>query len=129
MADEIKAKVLLVDDEARFVQILAERLQMRGITADTATSGEAALELVREKDFDAVLLDLSMPGMTGIEVLKEMKKIKPGLQVIILTGRGSIETTVEVMKHGAMDFLEKPVDLNRLIEKVGEAVRRGGLGG
>jgi DNA-binding NtrC family response regulator len=127
MADELKINVLLVDDEARFVEILAERLRVRGITADTATSGEGALKLVSEKDFDAVLLDLSMPGMGGIEVLREMKKAKPALQVIILTGQGSIQATVEVMKEGAMDFMEKPVDINRLIEKIGEAARKSGL--
>jgi DNA-binding NtrC family response regulator len=127
MADELKANVLLVDDEARFVEILAERLRVRGLTVDTATSGEAALELVKEKDFDAVLLDLSMPGMGGTEVLREMKKAKPALQVIILTGQGSIQATVEVMKEGAMDFMEKPVDINRLIEKIGEASRKSSL--
>ena len=99
MADELTANVLLVDDEARFVEILAERLRVRGFTADTATSGEAALKLVQKKDFDAVLLDLSMPGMSGIEVLREMIKGKPALQVIILTGQGSIQATVEVMKE------------------------------
>jgi len=127
MADELKTNVLLVDDEARFVEILAERLRVRGFTVDTATSGEAALNLAQEKDFDAVLLDLSMPGMGGIEVLREMKKAKPALQVIILTGQGSIQATVEVMKEGAMDFMEKPVDINRLIEKIGEATRKSGL--
>ena len=76
MADELKTNVLLVDDEARFVEILAERLRVRGFTVDTATSGEAALNFVQEKDFDAVLLDLSMPGMGGIEVLRQMKKDK-----------------------------------------------------
>jgi DNA-binding NtrC family response regulator len=124
MADELKAHVLLVDDEVRFVEILAERLQVRGVTADTATSGEAALELIQEKYFDVVLLDLSMPGMDGIKVLREMKKAKPAIQIIILTGQGSIEATVEVMKEGAMDFMEKPVDINRLIEKIREATRR-----
>lgn len=124
MADELKATVLLVDDEERFVEILAERLRVRGLTVDTATSGEAALKLVREKDFDAVLLDLSMPGMGGIEVLREIKKSRPALQVIILTGQGSIQATVEVMKEGALDFLEKPVDINKLMEKLTEAVRK-----
>ena len=127
MADEIKANVLLVDDEARFVEILAERLQVRGVTADTATSGEAALKLIQEKDFDVVLLDLSMPGMDGIEVLRKMKKAKPALQVIILTGQGSIQATVEVMKEGAMNFMEKPVDINRLIETIREATPIRGL--
>ncbi|MGO9379568.1 MAG: response regulator [Dissulfurispiraceae bacterium] len=124
MVDELKANVLLVDDETRFVEILAERLRLRGLTIDTATSGEAALKLVEEKDFDAVLLDLSMPGMGGTEVLRKMKKAKPELKVIMLTGQGSIQATVEVMREGAMDFMEKPVDITRLIEKVGEASQK-----
>ncbi|HMK60185.1 MAG TPA: response regulator [Dissulfurispiraceae bacterium] len=124
MTDNLNARVLLVDDEARFVEILAERLRMRGVSVDTTTSGEAALKLVGEKSFDAVLLDLSMPGMGGTEVLREMKKIKPALQVIILTGQGSIQATVEVMKEGALDFMEKPVDINKLIEKLKEAVQK-----
>ncbi|HMK56737.1 MAG TPA: response regulator [Dissulfurispiraceae bacterium] len=126
MADQLKARVLLVDDEARFVEILAERLQMRGVTADSATSGEEALKLVKERDYDAVLLDLNMPGMDGTDTLREIKKVKPSSQVIILTGQGSIKATVEVMKEGAMDFMEKPVDINKLIDKLKEAVFKQG---
>ena len=124
MTNDLKANILLVDDEARFVEILAQRLQARGLSVDGATNGEAALKLINEKDFDAVLLDLSMPGMGGTEILREMKRTKPALQVIILTGQGSIQATVEVMKEGAMDFMEKPVDINKLLEKIAEAKQR-----
>jgi DNA-binding NtrC family response regulator len=121
MTNELRANILLVDDEERFVEILAQRLQARGLNVDVATTGEKAIALTKAKDFDAVLLDLSMPGMDGIEVLKEMKKTNPVLQIIILTGQGSIQATVEVMKEGAMDFMEKPVDINKLLEKITEA--------
>jgi len=124
LTNDLKANILLVDDEARFVEILAQRLQARGLSVDGATNGEAALKLINEKDFDAVLLDLSMPGMGGTEILREMKRTKPALQVIILTGQGSIQATVEVMKEGAMDFMEKPVDINKLLEKIAEAKQR-----
>lgn len=121
MTNELHANILLVDDEERFVEILAQRLQARGLSTDVATTGEKAVALTKAKDFDAVLLDLSMPGMDGIEVLREMKKTNPFLQIIILTGQGSIKATVEVMKEGAMDFMEKPVDINKLLEKITEA--------
>jgi DNA-binding NtrC family response regulator len=124
MTAEPKINVLLVDDEERFVEILAQRLQARGLTAEAATNGEEAIRLTKSKDFDAVLLDLSMPGMDGLTVLKEMKKANPLLQIIILTGQGSIQATVEVMKEGAMDFMEKPVDINKIMEKIEEAKRR-----
>ena len=124
MTNELLANILLVDDEERFVEILAQRLQARGLTVDVATTGEKAIALTKAKDFDAVLLDLSMPGMDGIEVLRAMKKTNPLLQVIILTGQGSIQATVEVMKEGAMDFMEKPVDINKLLEKITEAKLR-----
>ena len=124
MTNELRANILLVDDEERFVEILAQRLQARGLNVDVATTGEKAIALTKVKDFDAVLLDLSMPGMDGIEVLKEMKKTNPVLQIIILTGQGSIQASVEVMKEGAMDFIEKPVDINKLLEKITEAKLR-----
>jgi len=124
MTNELHANILLVDDEVRFVEILAQRLQARGLNVDVATTGEKAIALTKATDFDAVLLDLSMPGMDGIEVLREMKKTNPLLQIIILTGQGSIQATVEVMKEGAMDFMEKPVDINKLLEKITEAKLR-----
>ena len=121
MAEETKAHVLLVDDEKKFLDILSQRLQVYGVKADTATSGEDAIEKVKSKVFDAIILDLVMPGIGGIETLKRIRKENPDLQIIILSGHGTVEKTVEAMKEGAMDFLEKPSDLNKLLDKIGEA--------
>jgi DNA-binding NtrC family response regulator len=121
MAEEVKANVLVVDDEQKFLDVFSQRLQGRGLKVDTATSGEDAIKHAKAKDFDAIVLDLSMPGMGGIEALKEMKHENPDLQIIILTGHGTLQAGVEAMKVGAMDFLEKPVDMNKLLEKIGEA--------
>ena len=88
---------------------------------DTAVSGEEAVGRVKAKDFDAIVLDLSMPGMSGIETLKRLKKENPDLQIIILTGHGTVEKSVESLKSGAVDFLEKPVDISKMIEKIEDA--------
>jgi len=121
MSDALKTNVLLVDDEEKFLDVLSQRLQGHDIKADTATSGEDAIEKVKSKVFDAIVLDLGMPGIGGIETLKRIRKENPELQIIILSGRGTVEKTVEAMKEGAMDFLEKPADLNKLLDKIGEA--------
>lgn len=114
MAEE---KILLVDDEIEFTAALAERMENRGLDVDTVESGEAALEAVEKEDFCLIILDLSMPGMDGLETLKRMRAAKPELQIIVLTGRATIEKGVEAMKLGALDFLEKPADIKALMEK------------
>jgi DNA-binding NtrC family response regulator len=124
MAEQIIANVLLVDDEEQFVSTLSQRLQTRGLKVDGVTSGEDALKKVKQKDFDAILLDLSMPGLDGMEVLHRIKADNPDIQVIILTGHASIEKGVEAIKDGAVDFLEKPVDMKVLLEKIGAAKRK-----
>lgn len=121
MAEEIKAKVLVVDDEEQFLKSFSKRLEMRGMKIETAMSGEEALQKAQGKDFDAIILDLVMPGMGGIETLKKLKEENPDLQIIILTGHGTIEKGVEAIKAGALDFVEKPADLNKILEKIGEA--------
>jgi DNA-binding NtrC family response regulator len=121
MAEEVKANVLLVDDEEKFLEVFSQRLQGRGLKVDKATSGEDAITRSKAKDFDAIVLDLSMPGMGGIEALKAMKNANPDLQIIILTGHGTLQAGIEAMKVGAMDFMEKPVDINKLMEKISEA--------
>jgi len=121
MAEEFKANVLLVDDEEQFLDVFSKRLQGRGLKIDTAASGEQAVTQAKGKDFDAIVLDLAMPGMGGIETLKRLKEQNPDLQIIILTGHGTVEKGVEAIKAGAVDFMEKPVDINKLMEKVGEA--------
>lgn len=114
MAEE---KILLVDDEVEFTAVLAERMQNRGLDVDTVESGEAAIEAVKKEDFCLIILDLSMPGMDGLETLKRMRAEKPELQIIVLTGQGTIEKGVEAMKLGALDFLEKPADFTAIMEK------------
>ena len=121
MSEEIKSKVLLVDDEEKFLDLLSQRLGTRGVDADTATSGEEALMKIREKNLDVIILDIMMPGMGGIETLKRIRKENPEVQIIMLTGQGTVEKSVQAMKEGAIDFLEKPVDIGKLIEKIENA--------
>lgn len=124
MPEELKANVLLVDDEEQFLKVLSQRLEGRGLKVDTSTSGEEALKKVKGKDFDAIILDLVMPGMSGIETLKRIRSENPDLQIILLTGHGTVEKGVEAMKAGAVDFLEKPADMNKILEKIAEAKRK-----
>jgi DNA-binding NtrC family response regulator len=114
-------KVLLIDDEEEFTKTLSERMESRGLKVDSAKSGEEALRKINEVSYDAIFLDLSMPGMDGIETLRRMLEKNPDLQVILLTGHGSIDKSVEAVKLGAKDFLEKPADINKLMEKIKEA--------
>jgi DNA-binding NtrC family response regulator len=113
--------VLLVDDEAEFVSALSERLEARGLEVEAAENGEVALAKAQAKKFDAILLDMSMPGMNGIETLKGLRAINADLQVILLTGRATLGQAVEAMKLGALDFLEKPADIETLVVKIAEA--------
>jgi len=119
--DMAAEKILIVDDEEDFVSALAKRLRSRGWDAETASGGKEALEKVESADFTAIVLDLKMPGFNGIQTLKRLKEINPDLQIILLTGHGSIRESVEAMKHGALDFLEKPADFDALLEKINAA--------
>ena len=121
MADKLDASVLLVDDEEQFLRVLSERLANRGLQVDSVTSGEEAVAQVENKNFDAVVLDLAMPGINGIETMKRIKEKRPDLEIIILTGHATVKVGIEAMKLGAEDFLEKPVDLNVLLERIREA--------
>lgn len=121
MAEIIKAKVLLVDDEEAFLTTLAKRLEVRGMTVTTLTRGEDAVATVDSQAFDLVVLDLSMPGIDGLETLKRIKARQPEAEIIILTGEGSIRTSIEAMKLGAEDFLQKPVNIVELVDKISEA--------
>lgn len=122
--DELK--ILLVDDEKEFVDTLAERLLLRGVAAETATSGEEAIALIKESPPDIVILDLMMPGLGGLEILKQIKADDPDIQVILLTGRASTEEAVEGMRHGAFDYLMKPLTIEELIKKASQALNRVG---
>ena len=114
-------KVLLVDDEKEFLTVMSERMGARGMDVSTADSAEAALRQVETGLFDANVLDLKMPGMDGIETLKAIKEKRPELQIILLTGHATLEKGIEAMKLGAMDFVEKPADLNTLTARIREA--------
>jgi DNA-binding NtrC family response regulator len=114
-------RVLIVDDEEDFATALAERMTNRGLQADVAFNGESALEFVESKPYDAVVLDLAMPGMDGIETLKRMLAHNPDLQVIILTGKATVKQGVEAVREGAFEFLEKPVRIDMLVDKINVA--------
>ena len=114
-------KVLIVDDDKAFLQILAERMQNRGMEVTTAESAAVALQLLEKESYDAVLLDLMMPEMGGIEALQIMRRKQPEIQVIFLTGHPSVSKGVEAMKLGAMDFIPKPIDMAELTEKIKHA--------
>lgn len=119
--EELKAKVLLVDDETDFLSTLAERLEARGMKVSTATSGEDAVANADKEGFDLIVLDLAMPGIDGLETLKRIKAKQPDAEIIMLTGQGSIKTSIEAMKLGAEDFLQKPVNITELMDKISEA--------
>jgi len=115
-------RALVVDDEQDFLETLVNRLGKRSIDSTGVKSGEEAIEVMKKKLFDVVILDIKMPGgMDGIETLREMKKIQPLAEVILLTGHASVETSIEGMKLGAFDYLIKPIKLEELLTKMAEA--------
>jgi DNA-binding NtrC family response regulator len=116
-------RVLLVDDEEEFVSALSERLRLRGIEADSALNGEEALARLVEKEFEVVILDVLMPGLGGLEVLRQIKTTHPNTQVILLTGHGSTREGIEGMRLGAFDYLIKPVDIEEMLAKMKEAAK------
>jgi DNA-binding NtrC family response regulator len=121
MVEELKARVLLVDDEQDFLATLSERLETRGLTVSAVTKGEDAVTKVDEQNFDLIILDLAMPGIDGLETLKRIKAKQPDAEIIILSGQGSIKSSIEAMKLGAEDFLQKPVDISELMDKISDA--------
>ena len=114
-------KVLLVDDEVEFVTTLAERLRLRELTVDTVFDGTQALAFIAKTEPDVIVLDLKMPGLHGIEVLREIKKTRPKIQVIILTGHGTDQDEDTARKLGGFDFLRKPAEIDLLVRKIKEA--------
>jgi DNA-binding NtrC family response regulator len=117
-------RVLLADDEREFVESLGERLETRGFRITKAYSGDETLNLLSETSIDVVVLDVLMPGKNGIDTLREIKKLYPLVEVIMLTGHGTVETAIEGLKVGAYDYLKKPTDTADLTAKVLRAYAR-----
>lgn len=117
----MKVSVLIVDDEKEYTETLAQRLTLRGFSVTPVCSGQSALDIMDRVDIDVVILDVNMPGLSGIDTLKAMKKMKPITPVIMLTGAATVNNAIEGMKQGAYDFLMKPVDNALLVEKIKEA--------
>jgi two-component system, OmpR family, response regulator len=119
-----RPRILLVDDEVAFANNLLKLLSKRGYDVTVVYNGISAVTIIEEKEFDVIILDMKMPGMDGIATLKEIKNKAPLVEIVILTGHGSVESGIEGMQLGAFDFLMKPVSIDDLQEKVGEAFRR-----
>jgi len=119
------ANVLLVDDEVPFVETMTKRLTKRELQITSAFNGKDALEQLRgDSAVEIVILDVKMPGIDGIETLREIKARHPLVEVIMLTGHATVETAIDGMKLGAFDYLMKPCDMDQLISKVKEAAAR-----
>jgi len=114
-------KVLLIDDEVEFLEALSERMEIRGMEVTTAENADSAVSAINSGDFDAIVLDLQMPDMNGIDMLKVIRKTNPDMQVILLTGQATLEAGIQAMKLGAMDFMEKPADIDALTDKIKKA--------
>ena len=120
----IPTSVLVVDDEKDFVEMFSLRLEEMGERVTRSYSGQECLKILEKNSIDVVILDIKMPGMDGIETLKAIKKRFPLVEVIMLTGHGTVETAVEGMKLGASDYLLKPADFDDLAEKLEIAKKR-----
>ena len=119
------ANLLLVDDERQFVEILSQRLARRDFAVTCAYGGQEALErLDNQEAVDVVILDVKMPGMDGVEATRLIKEKHPLVEIVMLTGRGEVNSAVEAIKSGAFDYLMKPCDLDQLIVKVNGAAKR-----
>jgi two-component system, OmpR family, response regulator len=116
--------VLLVDDELEFLATLVKRLTKRGLNIRTAKNGEDALKIIGEKVIDVVVLDVRMPGIDGIQTLREIKKKDPLMEVIMLTGHARLEVAIEGMELGAFDYLMKPADIDELFYKLQDAFKK-----
>ncbi len=122
MSDK-SVKILLIDDEEEFVTTLAQRLEYRDYKAKTAPDGQSGINMLANEAFDIVILDLMMPGLSGIDTLKQIRSNNHDIPVILLTGHGSTKAGIEGMRLGAFDYLMKPLDINDLINKISLALK------
>jgi two-component system response regulator CpxR len=120
----MKIRVLLVDDEKEFVDALAERLEIRDFEITKAFDGDEALDRIANVELDVVILDVLMPGKDGLATLREIKKAKPLIEVIMLTGNATVPSAIEGLQSGAYDYLMKPTETKDLIEKIVLAYKR-----
>ena len=120
----MNVKVLLVDDEEQFLEVLAERLETRNFDVRKAFSCDEAIAKLQEQESDVVILDVLMPGKDGVQTLKEIKRLRPIVEVIMLTGHATVETAIEGMKLGAYDYLMKPSETEDLVNKISKAYQR-----
>lgn len=121
MNSQLATKVMLVDDESDFVELMSQRLEARGLNVVAVISGEEALAKADDRSIDVAVVDLAMPGIDGLETLRQIKAKRSDMEVIMLTGQSSVKSGIEAMKYGATDYLEKPVDLNHLMETIRSA--------
>ena len=117
-------RVLIVDDEDDFRETIVKRLNARKLRAEGANSGIKALAVLKEKEFDVMVLDVKMPDMDGIETLRHVKKMTPDVEVIMLTGHASVEFGLKGMQLGAFDYIMKPAPINELMDTIGQAYNK-----
>jgi DNA-binding NtrC family response regulator len=120
----MKGTLLVVDDEREFARMLAERLQLKGYTADACFDGVEALNRVKANDYDVIILDVIMPEPDGIATLEKIKKYNPIIEVIMLSGQATLEVAVAGLKRGAFEYLKKPCDDRIMVTKINEALKR-----
>ncbi len=116
MTETTKLRVLFVDDEEELVSAVVERLEIRGVAARGVTTGVDALHLIDSDEFDVVVVDVKMPGLGGLGLIRRIKAKRPGLQVVLLSGHASAEDAEEGMRLGAVDYLMKPVNIDTLVD-------------
>ena len=116
--------VLLVDDESEFLDTLVKRIKKRNVNAHGVASGEEALAFLNQQPVDVVVLDVRMPGMDGIQALREIKQRYPLIEVIMLTGHASLEVAIEGMELGAFDYMMKPIEIDELLYKLQDAYKK-----
>jgi len=119
-----KCRVLLVDDEKDFLDTLTKRLRKRKLDVVSVTGGQEAVRMVAKEPIDVVVLDVKMPDMGGIETLREIKKIRPSTEVVMLTGHADMEIAIEGIELGAFDYLMKPTDIDELLYKIQDAHKK-----
>jgi len=123
MTSQRDVKLLIVDDEVGFADVLRKRMARRGVDATPASSGEEAVRILRNDEFDVAIVDLKLQGMDGVEILKVFRLMAPEMPVLMLTGHGCEDARSECIKNGAFGYLNKPIDFDRLLLKTLRAAR------